>query len=227
VYKKLKVKADLDTGITTNITTKYYYTGSAVLYTANAANMLTTENILDPSGKIIASERFDDQDPNTVDTYADQYFFYHYDKLGSTTAIIQPDGDMVKGYEYDEFGNLESNGSSGFLNEVTFTGSMSDKSTGLQYMNSRYYNPTTGRLLSQDTYSGNPYDPWTQHLYSYCGNNPTSMTDPTGHYWKYIYQPPWEIWVPDPLPYEGGGGGGNGGNGGGNGGGGGSSSGRQ
>ena len=56
-------------------------------------------------------------------------------------------------------------------------------------MNSRYYNPETGRFTSQDTYSGNPYDPWTQHLYSYCGNNPVNMVDSTGHrsrYSKYI-----------------------------------------
>ena len=47
-------------------------------------------------------------------------------------------------------------------------------------MNARYYQPGTGRFLSQDSYTGNAYDPWTQHLYIYCGNNPTSMIDPTG-----------------------------------------------
>ena len=48
-------------------------------------------------------------------------------------------------------------------------------------MNARYYNPTTGTFLTQDSYSGNPYDPWTQHLYTYCGNNPVNFIDPTGH----------------------------------------------
>ena len=64
---------------------------------------------------------------------------------------------------------------------MTFTGSVYDKTTGLQYMNARFYQPATGRFLSQDTYSGNAYEPWTQHLYSYVGNNPTNMVDPTGH----------------------------------------------
>ena len=86
--------------------------------------------------------RFEDQDPLTEDPYADNYYFYHYDMRGSTTAIIKPDGDMVEGYTYDEFGNLESTGS-GFLNEVTYTGSVKQiRSTGLQYMNARHYNPS-------------------------------------------------------------------------------------
>ena len=91
---------------------------------------------------------------------------------------------MIKGYTYDEFGNLTQDANS-FLNEITYGGSVTDTSSGLQYMDSRYYEPSTGRFLTQDSYSGNPYDPWTQHLYSYCGNNPTSMIDPTGHFWYY------------------------------------------
>ena len=86
----------------------------------------------------------------------------------------------MKGYAYDEFGKTEQSGDNAFENEVTFAGSVADLSSGLQYMNARYYQPGTGRFLSQDSYTGNAYDSWTQHLYIYCGNNPTSMIDPTG-----------------------------------------------
>ena len=166
--------------------TKYYYAGSEILYTTDAYNFMRTENILDLGGSIIASKRFEDQDPLTYDPYKDNYYFYHYDKRGSTTAILQPNGTLIKGYTYDEFGNLKQGGVGSFLNEVTFTGSVTDTSSGLQYMNARFYQPSTGRFLTQDTYSGSPYDPWTQHLYSYCGNNPTSMVDPTGHFFNLL-----------------------------------------
>jgi RHS repeat-associated protein len=175
-------------------TTNYYYVGDAVLFTTTQNAHMLTENILDPDGTIVASKRFPDDVPSTPDSFADEYCFYNYDIRGSVTSIIAPHdmtlpggttlqgGSPVAGYEYDEYGNLEENGTQGFLNETTYTGSVTDKSTGLQYMSARYYDAENGRFLTQDTYTGNPYDPWTQHLYAYCGNNPVSMVDPTGHF---------------------------------------------
>lgn len=180
--QRMKKYEEDDNDYAEDDTTKYFYTGTAQLYTTNAANELMTENILDPGGQIIASKRFDDDgDLATPYQYADQYFFYNYDMRGSVTNIVGPDGELITGYEYDEFGNRQQSGDTSFLNEVTFTGSVSDLSTGLQYMNARFYDSKSGRFISQDTYTGNPYEPWTQHLYSYCMNNPTSFIDPTGH----------------------------------------------
>lgn len=173
-------------------TTLYYYSGSAILFTTDQNYTVATENILDLGGQIIASERFDG-------AFDNMFFFYNYDYRGSTTAIIKPDGTTVEEYTYDAFGNLSAKGTSGFKNEVTFTGSVTDKSSGLQYMNARFYNPSTGRFLSQDTYSGNPYEPWTQHLYSYCGNNPVNMVDPTGHVVEWIAAM-WGVALVEPTP---------------------------
>ena len=134
---------------------------------------------------MIASKRFQGPSEAPTNPYANKYYFYNYDVRGSVTNIVDPSGAKVKGYEYDEFGNTDDTMQNGFINDITFAGSVRDLSTGLQYMNARFYDPATGRFLSQDTYSGNPYDPWTQHLYSYCGNNPVNMVDPTGHRSRY------------------------------------------
>ena len=104
----------------------------------------------------------------------------YYGARGSVSNIVNNAGNRVKGYDYDEYGNLT--GSSGnFKNEVTYTGYVADNATGLYYANARYYNPATGRFLTQDAYTGNAGEPWTQNLYSYCGNNPINFIDPTGH----------------------------------------------
>ena len=46
-------------------------------------------------------------------------------------------------------------------------------------MNARYYDPTTGRFISQDSYRGDGERFW--HLYAYCNGDPVNFTDPTGH----------------------------------------------
>ena len=53
-------------------------------------------------------------------------------------------------------------------------------------MNARYYNPETGRFISQDSYRGEETDYGTWNLYAYCANNPIKYVDSSGHFFKKI-----------------------------------------
>lgn len=87
----------------------------------------------------------------------------------------------IVSYDYDDYGVTEKRGDEGFLNEICYTGGIYDDSTSLYYLNARYYDPSTGRFLSEDTYRGEPADANTWHLYVYCANNPVNYVDPSGH----------------------------------------------
>ncbi|MCX7920978.1 MAG: hypothetical protein N3B21_02985 [Clostridia bacterium] len=43
------------------------------------------------------------------------------------------------------------------------------------------YDPKTARFLQEDTYRGDPNDPLSLNLYTYCNNEPIMYLDPTGH----------------------------------------------
>ena len=62
-----------------------------------------------------------------------------------------------------------------------FTGNPQDSKTGLYYYFSRFYDPVTGRFLTEDSYLGSVSNPTTQNRYIYVGDNPTNNVDPTGH----------------------------------------------
>ncbi|GBF32787.1 Rhs family protein [Desulfocucumis palustris] len=88
-------------------------------------------------------------------------------------------------YEYQEFGTYTSEGDSDSdETRFTFTGAPYFTGPGLYQMGARYYNPEIGRFITNDTYRGNIYEPWTQNLYTYCNNNPVNYVDPTGHFVK-------------------------------------------
>ena len=83
---------------------------------------------------------------------------------------------MIDHIQYDSFGNIlsESNPSNG--DQFTYAQQQTD-ATGLNYDRARYYNPATGRFISQDPtgFAAGDVD-----LYRYVGNSPTTEVDPTG-----------------------------------------------
>jgi RHS repeat-associated protein len=89
--------------------------------------------------------------------------------------LTDTSGSLVTTYAYSPYGNTTASGTS-TNNTTEFTGREND-GTGLYYYRARYYNPDTGRFLSEDPagFSGSG-----ANLYNYAADGPTNFSDPRG-----------------------------------------------
>jgi len=134
---------------------------------------------LDENGAATAKYTYGD-DLLKVSRNGDYYYFY--DGLGSTRVMTDDQGNVVNRYTYDAYGNqLVTEKEQTVENEYLFTGERIDTDTGLVYLRARYYDPTTGRFVQQDSYIGEESEPQSLHRYLYCHNSPVNCVDPSGH----------------------------------------------
>ncbi|WP_329377105.1 RHS repeat-associated core domain-containing protein [Streptomyces sp. NBC_01716] len=100
---------------------------------------------------------------------------YLTDALGTVVGLANADGTVATSYTYDPYGQPTASGAAS-TNPYTFTGRESD-GTGLLYYRNRYYDPESGRFISQDPigYAGGT------NLYQYALSSPTTYTDPSGN----------------------------------------------
>src|SRR5690606_30047719 len=100
----------------------------------------------------------------------------HHDIVGSTSST----GTVGRWYRYDPWGTLVASGGTGFTPMHRFQGSFGDLTAGLIWMVNRWYDPTTGRFLSEDSLLGEPRNPDSRHLYAYGAGDPVNTWDPDG-----------------------------------------------
>ncbi|WP_248926754.1 S8 family serine peptidase [Paenibacillus hamazuiensis] len=97
--------------------------------------------------------------------------YYFYNGHGDVVAIKDAAGNNINTYDYDIWGNLTSK--TGIMdNPYRYTGEPQDDESGLIYLRARYYDPTVGRFISQDTVEGDLNNPLSLNLYTYVQNNP-------------------------------------------------------
>ncbi len=101
--------------------------------------------------------------------------YYQADGLGSITSLSNAAGALAQTYTFDSFG--KQTGSSGsVVNPFQFTGREWDTETNLQFSRARYYDPNTGKFISEDPTgfrAGN-------NFYQYVFNDPLNSIDPLG-----------------------------------------------
>ena len=114
------------------------------------------------------------------DTTKEETFFYHSDRLGSTSYITDDKANITQYDAYLPYGELlvDEHSSSEDL-PYKFNGKQFDEETGLYYYGARYLNSVTSLWYG--------VDPLTEKYpdissYSYCHNNPILLVDPDGAY---------------------------------------------
>ena len=134
-------------------------------------------------------KEYDDSDSTLVSyTYGDDLIsqkrgslasFYHYDGQLSTRQLSDASGQITDTYTYDAFGLLLARSGS-TENNYLYTGEQYDPNVGFYYLRARYYNPSVGRFLTQDTWPGMQFEPMSLHKYLYCESWPVGKWDPNG-----------------------------------------------
>jgi RHS repeat-associated protein len=106
-------------------------------------------------------------------------YYMHPDALGSTRVVLTATFTIKFSSDYKPYGvGYSITGSETFK----YTGKMSDSVTGLYYYGARFYDPTIGRFITQDSYSGKQVDPQSMDRYAYARDNPERFVDPSGHF---------------------------------------------
>jgi RHS repeat-associated protein len=123
--------------------------------------------------EVLAQEDFLQADPSA------RVLWLLPDHLGSTRDLVDNTGTVRNHIVYDAFGGIVSQSDPAFGTRYLFTGREFDSETGLYYYRARYYDPATGRFLSEDPLR---FDAGTANFYAYVGNDPIGKTDPTGKF---------------------------------------------
>ena len=128
---------------------------------------------------------YDSQGSPTSFSYNGEMYYYVKNLQGDIVKVINKTGVLYARYEYDAFGKiLYAYGDPiiSALSPFRYRGYVYDTETGLYYLQSRYYDPVTGRFLNADIYCDTQTGtPLSTNMFSYCENNSVNYIDPDGN----------------------------------------------
>ena len=108
-------------------------------------------------------------------------YYYVTNLQGNVERVVNSSGSVVAYYGYDPYGRITGTvGDLAEINPLRYRGYYYDTETGLYYLQSRYYDPTTGRFLNADAYASTGQGIVGHNMFAYCLNNPTCLADFTG-----------------------------------------------
>ena len=154
-----------------NVDTDYFYNGSVLI-----GMQQNTDTLLfsyDASGSVVS-----------VNYNGDEYYYLR-NAQGDVVKLIDASGAVMVEYTYNTWGkkvNVTGSlaGTLGVLNPFRYRGYVYDEETQWYYLQSRYYDPTTGRFLSADIMLSTGQGVLGHNTYAYCRNNPATKKDING-----------------------------------------------
>ena len=167
--------------------------------TQKKVNGVATDYLLD--GDKIVSQIYNNQqiwfDYDAAGTrhameYNGNNYYYYYNLQGDVIGLYDSDLNSVVQYSYDSWGKLLSVTGSlaetvGKANPFRYRGYYYDSETELYYLNSRYYDPETGRFVNADGYVSGPEKVIQGYnIFVFCDNNPVNKVDDSGNWPKWI-----------------------------------------
>jgi RHS repeat-associated protein len=103
--------------------------------------------------------------------------YLHTDAIGSPVATSNPSGALLTQTRYEPFGKTAAGSDP---SDIGFTGHVNDSSTGLIYMQQRYYDPISARFVSIDPIPPDPNSGDAFNIYAYAQENPYRYIDGDG-----------------------------------------------
>ena len=183
---KFKYNADgiRTSKIINNLAHNYTLNGSQIISESWGNHLIIY--LYDESGAPIGLQyRTTNYDPGKFDTY-----YFEKNIFGDVVGVYTEAGVKIGSYKYDAWGNCTTTVETGNTalqksvvrnyNPFRYRGYFYDYETGLYYLQSRYYNPATGRFINADGYINANGDLIGFNMYAYCSNNPVMGYDPTG-----------------------------------------------
>jgi RHS repeat-associated protein len=191
VVFKWSAEGLLDTVITSARTLRYYYDANERLVRKDSAGQASRyflwegRNLLSELDGSATSERAEFSyltgldNPHAI-VFGGIEYDAHKDGTRSVVALTDSVQSLARSYELDSWGNLQhSEGGVSFNNadRMRFKGALFlGEEANLYYMRARWYEPKTGRFLSEDPVgiSGG------LNQYAYSHNDPVNYSDPSG-----------------------------------------------
>ena len=155
-------------------TTKYLLNGTQIL--AQKTGSTTLSFFYDQQGNRVA-----------MADGGNKFYYYIYNVQGDVIALADAStGKLAATYSYDAWGKCTVTNASGYTigtqNPFRYRGYYYDSETSLYYLQTRYYDPDTGRFINADVFASTDMrSTLSANMFSYCQNNPIIHADSQGN----------------------------------------------